>query len=191
MTAAARHAGQVVTKDELMATVWPDVVVSDESITRCVSDACAQILSRVSKLNPDQSSIIVSVDPSGASGPEDKRSDEIGIVVAAREADDSYYVLADRSLRGSPAQWAARAVAAYREFKADRIVAEANFGGEMVRAVLQAEGPGIPVSVVHHSRGKVARAEPIAALYEKGLVQHVGEGLGGELGRHLGRVIVF
>lgn len=134
-----------------------------------------ELFRRAAAAPAKQQRVIVSVDPSGASGPEDKRSDEIGIVVAAREADDSYYVLADRSLRGSPAQWAARAVAAYREFKADRIVAEANFGGEMVRAVLQAEGPGIPVSVVHHSRGKVARAEPIAALYEKGLVQHVGE----------------
>ncbi|MDX2308068.1 MAG: phage terminase large subunit [Hyphomicrobium sp.] len=116
--------------------------------------------------------VIVSVDPSGASGAEDKRSDEIGIVVAGRIKAGHYVVLADRSMRGSPAQWARAAIRAYHEFRADTIVAEVNFGGEMVRHTLQTEDPHVPVEVVHHSRGKAVRAEPVSNLYAKGEVDH-------------------
>jgi phage terminase large subunit-like protein len=118
--------------------------------------------------------VVVAVDPSGAAGRDDEKADEIGIVVAARGDDGHAYVLADRSLRDAPAAWGRAAVQAYYEFKADRIVAEENFGGEMVRFVIRAADPHAPVQVISASRGKVLRAEPVSALYAQGLVHHVG-----------------
>ncbi len=118
--------------------------------------------------------VIVAVDPSGAAGKDDERADEIGIVVAAQGDDGHAYVLADRSLRDAPAVWGRAAVAAYHEFDADQIIAEENFGGEMVRFVIRAADAHAPVRVITASRGKVLRAEPVSALYEQGLVHHVG-----------------
>lgn len=118
--------------------------------------------------------VIVAVDPSGAAGKDDERADEIGIVVAAQGDDGHAYVLADRSLRDAPAVWGRAAVAAYHEFDADQIIAEENFGGEMVRFVIRAADANAPVRVITASRGKVLRAEPVSALYEQGLVHHVG-----------------
>lgn len=119
--------------------------------------------------------IIVAVDPAASS---EEGSDETGIVVVgcARDADGYMrgYVLADRTIRGAPDVWAKRAVSAYREFEADRIVAEKNQGGEMVEAVIKAADRNVPVNLVHASRGKLVRAEPISALYEQGRVHHVG-----------------
>jgi phage terminase large subunit-like protein len=122
----------------------------------------------------DRQHVVVAVDPSGASSRDDERADEIGIVVAARGADGHAYVLADRSLRDAPAAWGRVAVQAYRDFDADRIVAEENFGGEMVRFVIRAADPNLSVHMISASRGKVLRAEPVSALYEQGVVHHVG-----------------
>ena len=118
--------------------------------------------------------VVVAVDPSGASGRDDERADEIGIVVAAKGDDGHAYVLADRSLRDAPAVWGRAAVTAFHEFAADRIIAEENFGGEMVRFVIRAADQNVPVKVITASRGKALRAEPVSALYEQGLVHHVG-----------------
>jgi phage terminase large subunit-like protein len=119
--------------------------------------------------------IIVAVDPAASS---EEHSDETGIVCVGVARDvDGYnrgYVLADRSMRGSPEEWAKAAVALYREFEADRIVAEKNQGGEMVEAVIRAVDRNVPITLVHATRGKVVRAEPISALYEQGRVHHVG-----------------
>ncbi len=118
--------------------------------------------------------IVVAVDPSGAAGRDDDGADEIGIVVAARGDDDHAYVLADRSLRDAPAAWGRAVVQAFHEHEADRIVAEENFGGEMVRFVIRAADPNLAVHLVSASRGKVLRAEPVSALYAQGKVHHVG-----------------
>jgi phage terminase large subunit-like protein len=119
--------------------------------------------------------IVVAVDPAVSS---EEGSDETGIVCVgiARDADgyNRGYVLADRSLRGSPDEWARAAVALYREFEADRIVAEKNQGGEMVESVIRAADRNVPVSLVHATRGKLVRAEPVSALYEQNRVHHVG-----------------
>ena len=120
--------------------------------------------------------IVVAVDPAASS---DERSDETGIVCVGLAKDlDGYtrgYVLADRSLRGTPDEWAKAAVNLYREYEADRIVAEKNQGGEMVEAVIRSADRNVPVTLVHASRGKLVRAEPISALYEQNRVHHIGQ----------------
>lgn len=118
--------------------------------------------------------VVVAVDPSGSKGDDDKRSDEIGIVVAALGVDDRVYVLADLSGRYSPEQWGALAVRAWRQYGADRIIGERNFGGDMVRAIVHAADRNAPYKEVTASRGKVVRAEPVSALYEQGRVSHAG-----------------
>lgn len=124
---------------------------------------------------PDLDRIVVAVDPATTSGED---ADETGIVAVgvARDADGYQrgYVLADRSLRGSPDEWAAAAVRLYHELDADTIIAEKNQGGEMVTAVLKAKDRNVPVKLVTATRGKVVRAEPISALYEQGRIHHVG-----------------
>lgn len=124
---------------------------------------------------PDLDRIVVAVDPPATAGPD---ADECGIVVAGTTKildEPTGFVLADWSKGAmSPRQWAERAVAAYHEFEADRIVVEVNQGGDMVRAIIAQVDPSVPVREVRASRGKRLRAEPIAALYERGLVRHVG-----------------
>lgn len=123
--------------------------------------------------------VTVNVDPSGCSGDEDKRSDEVGITVTARYDDpisgkSRGYLLADLSGRFAPEDWAKRVVQAFKDYMADAVVAEANFGGDMVRAVIQAAEPNVPVIVVKATRSKVVRAEPVSVLWEKGICGVVG-----------------
>ncbi|OYW37878.1 MAG: ATP-binding protein [Azorhizobium sp. 12-66-6] len=102
-------------------------------------------------------------------------ADACGLVCAGIDASGIVHVLADASESGlRPALWAARAVALFRKFAADRIVAEVNQGGEMVSAVLAEVDPSVPVEQVRATRGKFLRAEPVAALYEQGRVRHAG-----------------
>lgn len=122
---------------------------------------------------PPMQRIVVAVDPSGARSSEDDGADMIGIIVSSRGTDGRGYVLADRSCKLSPAGWGRVAVDAYREFAADRIVAERNFGGAMVEHVIRTVDGSAAYKEVVASRGKVQRAEPIAALYEQGRISHV------------------
>jgi phage terminase large subunit-like protein len=113
---------------------------------------------------------VIAVDP-----PVSSDGDECGIVVAALGHDGIARVLADCSLaKASPDAWARRVAEAARQWQADRVVAEANQGGAMVASVLRAADSGLPVRLVHASRGKAARAEPVAALYASGRVRHCG-----------------
>jgi len=121
---------------------------------------------------PQLMRIVVAIDPAVTSGED---SDETGVVVAGLSNDGKFYVLADYSTRTTPDAWARVAIDAYKEFKADRIVAEVNNGGDMVSILLRTVDPTIPVKKVTASRGKRVRAEPISALYEQGRVHHVGE----------------
>jgi phage terminase large subunit-like protein len=120
---------------------------------------------------PELARIVVAIDPAATSGEE---ADETGLVVAGRDHAGHGWVLADLSGRYAPPEWARRAIAAYRDWRADRIVAEVNNGGDMVEATLRTLDPGIPYAAVRASRGKSARAEPVAALYEQGRIHHVG-----------------
>lgn len=121
---------------------------------------------------PDMQRVVVAVDPSGTKG--DGEGDDIGIVVAGKGIDGRGYILGDYSCNLSPDGWGRRAVYAYNAHKADRIVAEVNYGGAMVAHVIRTVDRETPYRDVHASRGKVVRAEPIAALYEQGRVSHVG-----------------
>jgi len=120
---------------------------------------------------PDLSRIVVAIDPAASAG---EGADETGIVVAGLAHDGQVYVLDDRSGRMSPRAWALKAVAAYKSFAADRIVAEVNNGGDMVEATLRSVESDAPFRALRASRGKAIRAEPVAALYEQGRVHHVG-----------------
>lgn len=114
--------------------------------------------------------IVVAIDPA-ATATED--SDETGIIVAGKGVDGYGYVLDDLTCRLSPEKWARRAINAFHDYGADRIVAEVNNGGDMVESVLRTIDRRIPYKKVHASRGKVVRAEPIAALYEQGKIFHL------------------
>ncbi len=121
--------------------------------------------------------IVVAIDPPTTSG---SGADECGIIVAGVVQDGppqawTAQVIFDGSVQGaSPQAWAARAVELYHRHGADRLVAEVNQGGEMVSALIRNVDAMIPIRTVHASKGKSARAEPVAALYEQGRVRHAG-----------------
>lgn len=122
----------------------------------------------------DLQRIAVGVDPASTSGPD---SDETGIVVAAKGNDGRGYVLADRTLRGTPNEWGRRVIQAVIDFKADCVVLETNQGGEMAEQVIltaaRAMGVTVRIKKVHAAQSKRLRAEPIAALYEQGKCSHL------------------
>ena len=116
--------------------------------------------------------VVVGVDPPATSG---ANADECGIIAAGLGSSGKFYVLEDASLaHASPAAWASVAVRSFMSNDADRIVAEVNQGGEMVESVIREIEPNISYKAVRATRGKVTRAEPVAAAYEKGMVHHVG-----------------
>ena len=121
---------------------------------------------------PDFARIVVAIDPAVSSN---AGSDETGIVVCALDGAGNGYVLDDVSGRMKPEQWARQAIAAYDIWNADLIVGEVNQGGDMVENTIRAVRHGVPFKAVRASRGKYTRAEPLAALYERRKVFHVGE----------------
>jgi hypothetical protein len=122
---------------------------------------------------PTMQRIVVAVDPSGTKG--DGKGDDIGIIVAGLGVDGRAYVLEDATCNMSPEGWARRAVDLYKRYDADRIIAERNYGGAMVQAIINTVDRQASFKEVTATRGKVIRAEPIAALYEQGKVSHVGD----------------
>lgn len=127
--------------------------------------------SRVQEMPRDIERIVIGVDPAVTSS---DSSDEVGILVACRTADNHAYVTYDFSGTFSPDQWARRVVKAYHKLEADRVVAEVNNGGDLVETVLRTVDPHISYRAVHAAKGKHVRAEPIAAMYEQGKIHHVG-----------------
>jgi PBSX family phage terminase large subunit len=124
---------------------------------------------------PDMTRIIVSVDPSGAGDVDNQENDAIGIVVVGIGTDGRAYLLEDCTIKAGPATWGKVATEAYYRWSADCIVAEKNYGGEMVRFTIQTARQDVPFKFVTATRGKVVRAEPVSALYELGKVRHVGK----------------
>jgi phage terminase large subunit-like protein len=117
---------------------------------------------------PELVRVGIGVDPPGG-------KTECGIVAGGLGVDGDGYVLDDASLAGSPDTWGKEVVTTYHRNHADRIFAEANFGGDMVESTIRTVDKNVPIKMVHASRGKVIRAEPVAALYEQGRVHHVGQ----------------
>lgn len=120
---------------------------------------------------PELKRIVVAIDPAVTSNED---SDLTGIVVAGVGDNQHAYILDDKSLQASADVWARLAVNLYREYHADRIIAEVNNGGDLVEMVIKTVDPNISYKEVRATRGKTRRAEPISALYEQGRVHHVG-----------------
>lgn len=121
--------------------------------------------------HPPLERIVVSLDPSTTAGDE---ADETGIVVAGLGVDGHGYLLEDLSGRYKVEEWSRKAVYTYWKHLADRIVAEKNQGGDMVETTLRIVDPNISVRLVHASKAKITRAEPVAAAAERGMIHHVG-----------------
>lgn len=123
---------------------------------------------------PEYLRIVVGVDPSGSGDEDNADNDAIGIIVAALGADGNAYVLEDCTMKAGPAAWGRMVASAFDRHAANIVVAETNFGGDMVRQVIQSARPRTPFRKVTAARGKHVRAEPFSALYEQGKVRHVG-----------------
>ncbi len=163
-----RYGGTRLGRQELEGEILTDI--PGALWNRDMIDNC-----RIGEVPEHLERVFVAVDPAVSNN---EGSDEHGIVVVGLARDkDGYargYVLEDGSLRGNPEDWARRAVSLYRSWSADKIIAEKNQGGQMVESTIKAIDRSVPVKLVHASRGKVVRAEPISALYEQGRVHHVG-----------------
>ena len=147
------------------ADATPNALFADETIDKWrVIDADL----------PDMVRVVVAVDPSGSGDADNADNDAIGIVVAGLGTDGNAYLLEDCTVKAGPETWGAVATSAFERHEADTVVGETNYGGDMVRMVIQAARPRTPFQKVTASRGKVVRAEPISALYEQGKVRHVG-----------------
>lgn len=120
---------------------------------------------------PPMKRVVVAIDPAVTSN---EYSDLTGIVAAGLGQDDEYYVLSDLSLMASPDGWAKAAVREYHDRKADRLVAETNNGGDLVESVIRTVDRNVSYKKVTATRGKMIRAEPVAAMYEQRRVHHVG-----------------
>ncbi len=120
---------------------------------------------------PDLVRVVIGVDPAVTGGEE---SDYTGIVAAGVGVDGDYYVLDDRSCRTDPLSWCREVVSLYRDLDGDRVIGEVNNGGDLIEGLLRQVDPDIAFRAVRATRGKIVRAEPAAALYEKGRVHHVG-----------------
>ena len=159
-----RYEGRWLGRQELFAELLEDVegaLWTHDSI-----DA-----SRVDCVPCDLARVVVAIDPAVTSG---EGANETGIIVVGLGVNRDAYVLEDCSCTLSPDGWARKAVEAYRRHRADGIIGEVNNGGDFVEQVLRTVDPAIPFRGVHATRGKVLRAQPIAALYEQGRVHHVG-----------------
>jgi len=163
----AKYAGSRLGRQELQGEILNDLEGALWNFAALDQGRCAR---------PKLDRIVVAVDPPVTSGP---RADECGIIVAGVQMQGPpqewrAYVLEDASLYGSPQVWAQRAVEKMREYEADRLVAEVNQGGDLVETLVRSIDPLIAYRGVRAVRGKGARAEPVAALYEQGRVGHCG-----------------
>lgn len=124
---------------------------------------------------PELIRVVIAVDPSGSDDVDNIENDEIGIMAGGLGTDGRAYLLEDLTVKAGPSTWGRIATGAYDRHQANVVVAEDNFGGAMVKHVIQTARPNTPFKAVKASRGKHVRAEPIAALYEQGKVCHVGQ----------------
>ena len=161
-TMQKRYAGSRLGRQELDAEIIED---NDAALWR--RDWIESMRLRTA---PALTQIVIAIDPAVS-----LTGDETGIVVAGKDSEGQGYVLADLSIGGvTPSQWAARVADAFWDFKADLVIAESNNGGDMVRSVLANSSTNLPIRLVHATRDKRTRAQPIATLYEQRRIHHVG-----------------
>jgi phage terminase large subunit-like protein len=160
-----RYEGTVLGRQELFAEVidqfdgalWTPAMIEETRLS--------------STFEQELKNIIVAIDPAVTAN---KNSDETGIIVVGKDHNNVFYVLEDLSGKYTPDQWARKAINAFYDWDADRIVAEVNNGGDLVERLLRSVDTHIPYRSVHATRGKIVRAEPISALYEQKRVHHLG-----------------
>lgn len=167
----SREALQEITKD-MTLLAYKAEIMAEESGDNPAALWNRDMLQRLTKA-PEMLRVVVGVDPPGSVGT------ECGIVGAGKgmyEGRMCGFVLGDYSLKGSPGAWGAGVVTAYHRLKADRVVGEKNYGGDMVESTIRntENGENVSYQGVTATRGKTVRAEPVAALYERGLIYHVG-----------------
>jgi len=161
----ARYAGTRMGRQELYG----------ELLTESDSALWTRQLIEDARIKPEDAPpyfrVVVAIDPAVTSG---EGSDETGIVVAGATPDGHYYILEDASMRGTPENWARKAIEMYKKYKCDRVIGEANNGGDMIESLLRQVDASVPYRKVHASRGKRVRAEPISALSEQLRLHMVG-----------------
>lgn len=162
----SRYEGTRIGRQELMAEILDEVPGALWNRTQIENLRLKEVPVGVKVLR-----MVVAIDPAISTN---ENSNETGIVVAAKGDNGHFYVFADRSGIYSPEEWAREAVAQFDLHKADRVIGESNQGGDMVERTLRTIRQNLPITLVHASRGKVTRAEPISALYEQGRVHHIG-----------------
>jgi phage terminase large subunit-like protein len=172
-TMEKRYAGSRLGRQELDAEIIED---NDAALWRREWIETTRLRARVRESEsgkediPALQQIVIAVDPAVS-----LTGDETGIIVAGKDSEGQGYVLADLSIGGvTPGQWAARVANAFVDFKADRVIVEANNGGDMIKSVLRNADKNLPLQAVHATRDKRTRAQPIATLYEQRRIHHIG-----------------
>ena len=160
-----RYAGTRLGRQELFAEILEDVEGSLWS-----REMLQSAMLKFNEKLPDFKRVVVAVDPAVTAN---KDSNETGIVICATDHKGQYYVLNDISGVYTPDTWAKKTVEAYESYKADKVIAEVNNGGDLVQKVVKTVDPNVNYKAVRATRGKFVRAEPIAALYEQKRVKHV------------------
>lgn len=163
----AQYEGTRLGRQELYAEILDEA--SGALWTRALLANCETEVEDPVEFSKTLARVVIAVDPAVTANAE---SDMTGIIVAGQDVNGTCYILQDATDRFSPEAWAAKAIELYHLYGADRIVAERNQGGDMVRYTFKSVDETIPIKLVHASRGKFARAEPVSALYERGRVKH-------------------
>ena len=174
----AKYEGTRLGRQELHGEVLEDIVgalwkysIIDPFRVKYITEGTGDLATGRYEVTTEQMDrIVVAIDPAGSS---DRKRDETGIVVVGKKG-DRFYVLEDASGHYTPNEWAEKAWALFDKYEADKVIAEKNYGGEMVLSTLRNSRPGGPADLVHSRRGKVLRAEPVVSLYEQGRVSHFG-----------------
>lgn len=169
-----KYEGTSLGRQELMAEIIeevPNAMWKQEDI-----DKARISYDQMEKL-PEFLSVVIAIDPATTTR---STSAETGMCVAAYGEDDHFYILHLDAVKMSAQDWARRAIRLYEQYNCDKLIAETNNGGDLVEAVIKAVNPMQKVYGVHASRGKITRAEPIAALYEQGRIHHIGRFIAAE-----------